>query len=139
MSQRLSPLDSAFATGWISRWQEAFLSPMFSEGRKPVNSCARAPRAEGLLADGWWPCFPGPELESHMGDKSVKPRVTVGLGARVPGLWCLQSCWRKAATENALGMGTPTRTSRWGYWFACKTCQPCFYTPWGGCVRIAVF
>lgn len=71
------------------RMAEAFLSPKFSEGRRTLNSCARVPRAAGLLADGWWRCFPGPELGSFMGDKSVEPRITVGLGVRAPGLGVL--------------------------------------------------
>lgn len=54
-----------------------------------MNSCAQVPGAAGLLADGWWQCFPGPELGYFMGDKIVEPRVTVEWGFRAPGLGVL--------------------------------------------------
>lgn len=82
---------------------------MFSEGRKPVNSCAWVPRAAGLLAG------------SHTSqDQSWDPlwETTVwsqGLLCvwefRSQGWECLQSCQRKATTGNSLGMGTPTYMS----------------------------
>lgn len=74
------PLDSAFATGWISIRQGAFFSPKFSEHRKIENSCAQVPGAGGLLADGWWQCFPGPELGSLTGRQECGANgFTVGL------------------------------------------------------------